>query len=211
MGSPSSFVSFTGVDILKVAITLAFLILFTTLSPCLAQESVDLSASVAEPPITPVIVGGGRVDYEVLGAIVADMWLDFFKDIVSRGDILSTLVTIVNTEMTYNDVLLKGEIMSVDETVTYTQVAESLLRIGYGTNQKQLDINVPDLKAGDYLFRVSMIEPNGDVTIALKVFTVKMCLFDIITDLRVIAALLMLILVLYLYLTKEKTCQTQAN
>jgi len=191
------------------AVILAFLILFCTTSPCLAQgSSVNLSASVTEPPITPVIVGGGRVDYVVLGDIVADMWLDFLKDIVSRGDILSTLVTIVNTEMTYNDVLLKGEIISVDETVTYTQVAESL-RIGYGTNQKQLDIDVPDLKAGNYLFRVSMTEPNGDVTIASKVFTVKMGLLDIITDFRVLIALLGL--VLYLYLTKEKIWQTQAN
>lgn len=210
MGSSSSVVSYAGVDTVKVAIALAFLILFTTISPCLAQDSsVDISASVTEPPITPVIVGGGLVDYEVLGDIVADMWIDFFKDIVSRGDILSTLVTIVNTEITYNDVLLKGEIMDVGETITYTQVAESL-RIGYGTNQKQLDINVPDLKAGNYLFKVSMTEPNGDVTIASKVFTVKMGLLDIITDLRVISTLIILALVLYYYFTKEKICQTQS-
>jgi len=198
------------------AITLAFLILFTTLSPCLAQgSSVDLSTSVATPTPTPTptpipVYGGVPVYYEKLGDIVAELRIEFLSDLVSRDETLSVLVTVINLEKTYNDVALKGEIMNLEGTVTYAHITESV-RVGYGSTDKWLMVTVPDIESGDYIFRVSMIEPNNDVTIASKVFTVRLGLLEIITDLRVFIALMILGLVLYLYLTKEKICQTQAN
>lgn len=179
------------------------LLLLLTVPTCMAggveqdQQATFSSLTVVTEEVTPPPPPppGGPIEPPTppRGDIIADIRVTPMKPTYRPGETLRALVDINNTLFTFNDVILR---ISIRDDTIYATVEEAV-RVGPGMTQRIMEIEVPDIPAGQYLVHVEMIEPTGEITWASAPFTVEVPL--ITTDWLFMLGLVALILAALAY------------